>query len=405
MRPAGEAFDKRQPYETDIRVPLLIRGPGIAPGQTISGMVGAIDIVPTILSILAPNAAKPEPIDGDSWLPLVNGSASSWVSRQDLLIEYNGPTIVPPLGPVTSDPQAAMPAAMQAQRRSAREARQVILGGPQALKGGTWDAEGDFSPASASGNDDGPMPAIPGVIMCGGERGTTPCDAVNNTYACVRSINVTRPGLEQHSLYCQFNDDEDFVEFYTDVDTNPWETVNVVNSSDPRTVKAMADRLRNYMLCSGDSCRDPHGLWPPPTPAGTSVLSDSRSCLTAVGSGQVGAVAKPCFAPFASWNVSVDAKGFPQLESAAQPGQCVNLIDAVCAAGQGVHLYDCQGDDTRVHTADHWTFDSAKGQIQAAECAGMCLASPSSAGGDNDWEPVTLQRCGTPGTSGWTASA
>jgi len=37
-------------------------------------------------------------------------------------------------------------------------------------------------------NDDDYPATIPGVTMCGGERGHTPCDAVNNTYACVRSM-------------------------------------------------------------------------------------------------------------------------------------------------------------------------------------------------------------------------
>ncbi|XP_076227289.1 N-acetylglucosamine-6-sulfatase isoform X2 [Nomia melanderi] len=43
-------IDKRQPYETDIRVPLLIRGPGITPSK-ISAPVSSVDLFATILEI------------------------------------------------------------------------------------------------------------------------------------------------------------------------------------------------------------------------------------------------------------------------------------------------------------------------------------------------------------------
>ncbi|XP_039302313.1 N-acetylglucosamine-6-sulfatase isoform X2 [Solenopsis invicta] len=43
-------MDKRQPYETDIRVPLLISGPGIE-SSTISAPVSSVDIFATLLSI------------------------------------------------------------------------------------------------------------------------------------------------------------------------------------------------------------------------------------------------------------------------------------------------------------------------------------------------------------------
>lgn len=45
----AQPFDKRQPYETDIRVPLLIRGPGINFQMNIETPVALIDIAPTLL--------------------------------------------------------------------------------------------------------------------------------------------------------------------------------------------------------------------------------------------------------------------------------------------------------------------------------------------------------------------
>lgn len=40
-----------------------------------------------------------------------------------------------------------------------------------------------------------------GITLCGGEHGTCPCDAKNNTYKCLRTINET-----ENSIYCVFND-------------------------------------------------------------------------------------------------------------------------------------------------------------------------------------------------------
>ena len=91
-------FDKRQLYETDIRVPLLVRGPGISPGQRVAGLVAHIDLAVTMLAMAG--VQKPAIMDGRSWLPLISGSESmkarahaEW--RHQILIEYNGPSLDP----------------------------------------------------------------------------------------------------------------------------------------------------------------------------------------------------------------------------------------------------------------------------------------------------------------------
>ncbi|XP_076647344.1 N-acetylglucosamine-6-sulfatase [Halictus rubicundus] len=72
-------MDKRQPYETDIRVPLLIRGPGIAPSN-ISAPVSSVDLFATILEI----AGIQRPSDGTSFLK------KALPEDRTLLIEYRG---------------------------------------------------------------------------------------------------------------------------------------------------------------------------------------------------------------------------------------------------------------------------------------------------------------------------
>ncbi|XP_050410720.1 N-acetylglucosamine-6-sulfatase [Patella vulgata] len=81
--------DKRQLYEFDIRVPLMIRGPGITPGQVLDNMVINIDLAPTFIEIAG---ATPGPqMDGLSLLPLLkNGGGKNNLNRTAILIEHTG---------------------------------------------------------------------------------------------------------------------------------------------------------------------------------------------------------------------------------------------------------------------------------------------------------------------------
>jgi N-acetylglucosamine-6-sulfatase len=57
---------KMLPYDPSTRVPLLIRGPGVARGRRSRALVSNIDLAPTILD--ATPATSPEPLDGRSFL-------------------------------------------------------------------------------------------------------------------------------------------------------------------------------------------------------------------------------------------------------------------------------------------------------------------------------------------------
>jgi N-acetylglucosamine-6-sulfatase len=79
---------KMTAFETDIRVPLIVVGPGVPSGKTISAIAENIDLRPT-LSQLA-GARIPANVDGRSLEPLLHGdSAKDW--RQSALIEHHGP--------------------------------------------------------------------------------------------------------------------------------------------------------------------------------------------------------------------------------------------------------------------------------------------------------------------------
>jgi N-acetylglucosamine-6-sulfatase len=78
-------IDKRQFYEESVRVPLLVRGPGLFKGgQVMEKMVQNIDIAPTILDCAG--IAKAENMAGSSFLPLLQGKKIPW--RRYIFYEY-----------------------------------------------------------------------------------------------------------------------------------------------------------------------------------------------------------------------------------------------------------------------------------------------------------------------------
>ena len=61
--------DKFLPYEESLRVPLIIRGPGVPKDQTVHGQVSNIDFAPTLLDLANAKAGRTQ--DGVSLLPTI----------------------------------------------------------------------------------------------------------------------------------------------------------------------------------------------------------------------------------------------------------------------------------------------------------------------------------------------
>ena len=77
---------KYTPYETDIRVPFMVRGPGVPKGGTMAHMTTEVDLAATWAEIAG--ASLPEVTDGRSLVPLLGANppaGSSW--RQAVLLE------------------------------------------------------------------------------------------------------------------------------------------------------------------------------------------------------------------------------------------------------------------------------------------------------------------------------
>jgi N-acetylglucosamine-6-sulfatase len=86
---------KAKPYEESIRMPLLVRGPGVQAGTTTDKLTLNTDFFPTFTDLAG--VTTPEYVDGRSLRPVLEGSATTW--RTAILLEIR-PSI---LGIRTSD--------------------------------------------------------------------------------------------------------------------------------------------------------------------------------------------------------------------------------------------------------------------------------------------------------------
>ena len=82
-------MEKMWHWETDVRIPFYIRGPGIEQGQVLDAMGVNIDIAPTLLD--AAGLLSPSLYDGKSLLPLVSGNARA---RDDALASWRTRTVI-----------------------------------------------------------------------------------------------------------------------------------------------------------------------------------------------------------------------------------------------------------------------------------------------------------------------
>jgi N-acetylglucosamine-6-sulfatase len=79
---------KMTAFDTDIRVPLVVAGPGIEPGATSTAVAENIDLAPTFQTLAG--AAISSNVDGRSLVPLLHdGSGDGW--RSTALVEHHGP--------------------------------------------------------------------------------------------------------------------------------------------------------------------------------------------------------------------------------------------------------------------------------------------------------------------------
>jgi N-acetylglucosamine-6-sulfatase len=84
---------KQTAFDTDIRVPLIVMGPGVPQGRTVGNMAENIDLCPTFEG-LAGAPVGPN-VDGHSLVELLRGQRPPEEWRKEILVEHHGPDLGP----------------------------------------------------------------------------------------------------------------------------------------------------------------------------------------------------------------------------------------------------------------------------------------------------------------------
>jgi N-acetylglucosamine-6-sulfatase len=79
---------KQTAFETDIRVPLIVTGPGVPAGRLVHQVAQNVDLLPTFLDMA--NTKPSGPVDGHSLLPLLQPTDDTSPWRTVALVEHNG---------------------------------------------------------------------------------------------------------------------------------------------------------------------------------------------------------------------------------------------------------------------------------------------------------------------------
>lgn len=82
---------KTTPFEEDIRVPMVVRGPGVPAGEVVGALTSTVDLAPTFTEL--GGAATPPPAEGRSLVPLLHGLDPPW--RDTVLVEFYHPSYSP----------------------------------------------------------------------------------------------------------------------------------------------------------------------------------------------------------------------------------------------------------------------------------------------------------------------
>ncbi|XP_071100383.1 N-acetylglucosamine-6-sulfatase-like [Haliotis cracherodii] len=185
-------MDKRQLYEFDIRVPLMVRGPGIRPGQFRQDPVMNIDLAPTFIELSG--STVPGTVDGLSFVQIL----------------LSAPSTVPP---------------------------------PPFRTKFLVEHTGEYSYAVAG------CPQYTGQFMGNCDSYCTCEDSRNNTFACVIELTDS-----QHYKYCKMQDSVNFVEMY-DLERDPDEFMNLHKSADASLLSRLSQELQALTDCQGKMCR------------------------------------------------------------------------------------------------------------------------------------------------------
>jgi len=234
-------MDKRHVYDWDTRIPLLVKGPGVRAGSTLSAPGTQVDIAPTLLGLAGIPA--PGSMDGKSIVPfLLQGSETTDVLLPSTLSHLKS------LGDLNAY-RSTWRKEVFLEYYYCSANRKCMNGNMSSRYTGGWPDRDSW------------CTDLPRNAACW--MGSTDCYATEdsqNNWIALRQIDESR-----NSLYAEFqrgsqgNEDidfsaTDFVEYYPDVTSDPWHMRNLAPNQSGPILQSLSARLHQWYACSGKSC-------------------------------------------------------------------------------------------------------------------------------------------------------
>ncbi|HZP31627.1 MAG TPA: sulfatase [Acidimicrobiia bacterium] len=217
---------KQTAYDEDIRVPLIVRGPGIPAGSTTARLAMNVDLAPTIAALAG--ARVPAFVDGRSLVPILHSPTAHRRWRTAAFVEHYGnarararrtPAGTAPPATTTTQPATAF-----------RPDAPVAPDNP--------DDDAGYNQQGVQGSRTTPRP---------------PDNALNPYGIAIPSYQAVRTA---RYLYVEYPTGERQL---FDVVNDPYEVHDLIGSAPRSLVRRLAHRLAELAICKGAGCRRADG--------------------------------------------------------------------------------------------------------------------------------------------------
>lgn len=232
---------KQSAFEEDVRVPLLVRGPGVPAGATSSALVANVDLAPTFAALAG--VEVPGFVDGRSLADLFHGEAEG-ADRTAVLLEH-WPADVPLADVVDASPAGASTTDTSTTDTSRPDdspaddpPADTSQGGGSTADSSTADASTPGTSPAGDGTEGPPVIATGSLDPEARGEGPTPPE-----FAGVRTDRYT---------YVEYVTGE--IELY-DNESDPAQINNLAASAPPALLDRLAGLVDELRDCAGASCR------------------------------------------------------------------------------------------------------------------------------------------------------
>lgn len=231
-------MDKRHAYDWDTRIPLLVKGPGIQAGSTLSIPGTQVDIAPTLLGLAG--LATPADMDGKSIVPFLVDAGDSSVLPSTLAHLRS-------LGDLAAY-RAAWRTEVFLEYYYCATNRKCMAGNQSSKLTGGWPHRDSWCTDLPNNAD----------CWVGSSNCYATEDAENNFIAIRQFDNDSNKLYVEYQHGSQFNEDinfsaTNFVEYY-DIASDPWHMQNLADNTSESVLAPMRTRLHQWYACVGNTC-------------------------------------------------------------------------------------------------------------------------------------------------------